>query len=89
MVAFTGISSDSGTLGDCHLDEQLDEKDCPYVSTAARRACVTVAAGSLQKAGLISHSRAKVTVKNRGKLEDACCDCYGSPRNRRAKPTNA
>lgn len=41
-----------------------------------RRASVTVAAGILQKAGLISYNRGKVTIRNREMLEDACCECY-------------
>ncbi|HYK50640.1 MAG TPA: Crp/Fnr family transcriptional regulator [Terriglobales bacterium] len=42
-----------------------------------RRSSVTVAAGILQKAGLISYTRGKVTIKDRRKLEEAACDCYG------------
>jgi CRP-like cAMP-binding protein len=42
-----------------------------------RRSSVTVAAGILQKAGLISYTRGNVTVLNRQKLEEAACDCYG------------
>jgi CRP-like cAMP-binding protein len=42
-----------------------------------RRSSVTVAAGILQKAGLISYTRGNVTILNRQKLEDAACDCYG------------
>jgi CRP-like cAMP-binding protein len=41
-----------------------------------RRSSVTVAAGVLQKAGLISHTRGSVTILSRPKLEDAACDCY-------------
>ena len=42
----------------------------------ARRASVTVAAGSLQKAGLISYTRGSVTILNRRRLEAAACECY-------------
>ena len=42
-----------------------------------RRSSVTVAAGMLQKAGLISHSRGEVKIVDRQKLEEAACDCYG------------
>ena len=38
---------------------------------------VTVAAGALQKAGLISYTRGSVKILSRKKLEDAACDCYG------------
>jgi CRP-like cAMP-binding protein len=41
-----------------------------------RRASVTVAAGVLQKAGLIEYSRGSVGILNRPKLEDAACACY-------------
>lgn len=41
-----------------------------------RRAGVTVAAGTLQKAGMIRYSRGKVTIVNHELLEDAACDCY-------------
>jgi len=41
-----------------------------------RRASVTVAAGILQRAGLIKYSRGSVTIVNRAKLEDAACECY-------------
>jgi CRP-like cAMP-binding protein len=43
-----------------------------------RRASVTVAAGILQKAGLIKYTRGTVNVVNRAKLEDASCECYQS-----------
>jgi CRP-like cAMP-binding protein len=41
-----------------------------------RRASVTLAAGILQKAGLIQHKRGHVTIVDRGRLEQAACDCY-------------
>jgi CRP-like cAMP-binding protein len=42
-----------------------------------RRSSVTVAAGMLQKAGLISYTGGSATILNRQKLESAACDCYG------------
>jgi CRP-like cAMP-binding protein len=42
-----------------------------------RRSSVTVAAGVLQKDGLIAYGRGRVMILNRGKLEAAACDCYG------------
>jgi len=41
-----------------------------------RRASVTIAAGILQKAGLITYQRGHVKIENRGALEKASCDCY-------------
>jgi CRP-like cAMP-binding protein len=41
-----------------------------------RRSSVTVAAGLLSKAGLITYNRGHVRIENRGRLEDAACECY-------------
>jgi CRP-like cAMP-binding protein len=41
-----------------------------------RRASVTVAAGILQKAGLITYTRGQVTIEDRAGLESAACECY-------------
>ena len=41
-----------------------------------RRPTVTAAAGILQKAGLISYHRGRVTVLDRNGLEAASCECY-------------
>jgi CRP-like cAMP-binding protein len=40
------------------------------------RPTVTVVAGTLQKAGLITYHRGRVTVVNRKYLEAASCECY-------------
>ncbi len=42
-----------------------------------RRSSVTVAAGMLQKAGLITHTRGEVKIIDRANLEEAACECYG------------
>jgi CRP-like cAMP-binding protein len=42
------------------------------------RSTVTISAGTLQKAGLISYTRGNVRILDRGRLEAAACDCYGS-----------
>jgi CRP-like cAMP-binding protein len=41
-----------------------------------RREGVTEAAGKLQRAGLISYSRGRITVLNRPGLEKEVCECY-------------
>ncbi len=47
---------------------------------AVRRAGVTVAAGVLQKAGLIRYGGGRITVTDRDGLENASCECYGIQR---------
>ena len=41
-----------------------------------RRAGVTVAMGTLQRAALVQYARGRVTVSDRPRLEEASCDCY-------------
>jgi len=41
-----------------------------------RREGVTEAAGKLQKLGAIRYSRGHITVLDRPKLEELCCECY-------------
>ncbi len=43
---------------------------------SARRSGVTVIAGALQRAGLISYTRGRITVLDRRGLEKAACECY-------------
>jgi CRP-like cAMP-binding protein len=41
-----------------------------------RRSSVTVAAGMLQKAGIVSCARGRITIMDLAKLESAACECY-------------
>jgi CRP-like cAMP-binding protein len=43
----------------------------------ARRSSVTVAAGALAKAGMITYNRGDVKILDRPRLEEAACECYG------------
>jgi CRP-like cAMP-binding protein len=45
-----------------------------------RRAGITVAAGTLQKAGLIRYERGRMEITDRPGLEAAACECYGIDR---------
>ncbi|UEM07722.1 Crp/Fnr family transcriptional regulator (plasmid) [Skermanella rosea] len=42
-----------------------------------RRAGVTVTAGTLKQAGLISYTNGSMTILDRPNLESASCECYG------------
>jgi len=46
-----------------------------------RRPSVTVAAGVLQKAGLIAYARGRVVILDRPRLEAASCECYQAVRD--------
>ena len=45
-----------------------------------RRAGVSVAAGTLQKAGVIDYGYGRIAVIDRAGLEAASCECYGTVR---------
>lgn len=49
-----------------------------YISQmlGTRRSGVTVAAGTLQEAGIISYKRGKITILNQENLEATACECY-------------
>ena len=42
-----------------------------------RRQTVSVVAGTLQTAGLLTYRRGVIRILNREGLEAACCECYG------------
>jgi CRP-like cAMP-binding protein len=46
------------------------------------RPSVSVAARTLQRAGMIRHGRGRMTVLDRGALEDTACDCYAVVKRR-------
>jgi CRP-like cAMP-binding protein len=47
----------------------------------ATRPTVTVVAGVLQKAGLITYRRGRIAIIDREKLESASCECYAATTN--------
>jgi CRP-like cAMP-binding protein len=47
----------------------------------ATRPTVTIVAGTLQKAGLITYHRGRVAILDREKLESASCECYRTTMN--------
>jgi CRP-like cAMP-binding protein len=42
-----------------------------------QRSTVTVAAGVLQRGGMIEYSRGRIAILNRAMLKDSACECYG------------
>lgn len=67
LMSADRIGSDSVPLTQEFLAQML----------GTRRSSVTVAAGILEKAGLIAHSRGETEIIDRPKLEEAACECYG------------
>ena len=47
----------------------------------AQRSTVTVAAGNMQRDGLIGYSRGKIQILDRSRLESTTCECYGIVRS--------
>jgi CRP-like cAMP-binding protein len=54
-----------------------------YIATmlGVHRPAVTLAAGSLQDAGLIRYRRGRITIIDRAGLENAACECYRADRD--------
>ncbi len=62
---------------DCTGSEELHlTQDFLSSMLGVRRASVTVAAGTLQQAGMIRYNRGKITILDRTALEDTTCECY-------------
>jgi len=64
------------------MSDLLESADIPLthelVATmlGVRRPTVTLVVGSLRRAGLIDERRGRITIRDRGRLEAACCECY-------------
>ena len=66
-------------------DELPLTQDFLSMMLAVRRSGVTIAAGILQKAGLIRYVRGRITVLDRPGLEAAACECHGAVRREYAR----
>jgi CRP-like cAMP-binding protein len=53
-------------------------QDLIAVMLGVRRSTVSIAAGTLQKAGVIRYQHGKITIVDRVGLENAACECYES-----------
>lgn len=51
-------------------------QDLIAVMLGVRRSTVSIAASTLQKAGVIRYHHGRITILNRSGLEDAACECY-------------
>jgi len=62
-------------------DELPLTQETVAVMLAVRRPGITIAVSALQTAGLLRHSRGRITICNRPGLELAACPCYARLRN--------
>ena len=51
-------------------------QDFLAIMLGVQRPTVTLAAGVLQTAGMVSYRRGHITMANRAGLEEASCECY-------------
>ena len=65
-------------------DELALTQELMATMLGVQRPTVTVAAGVLQRAGLIRYARGRLTVLDRPGLEAASCECHGAIRRRSA-----
>lgn len=70
-------------------DEFLLTQDIISIMLGAQRTGVTNSAGSLQKKGVISYSRGRITILNRQELEASSCECYWIVRDEYDRLTGA
>lgn len=65
------------SVRDCVLSDELPlTQEFIANMLGIRRSGVTVAAGTLQKAGLIRYNRGHITILNHEGLEATACECY-------------
>jgi CRP-like cAMP-binding protein len=57
-------------------DEFLLTQDVLATMLGVRRASVTLAAGTLHRAGLIDHAHKHIIIRDPAGLEAAACECY-------------
>jgi len=65
------------TVGDLRVDADIPlTQELLATMLGVRRPTVTLAVGQLKRAGLVDERRGRITILDRGRLEDACCPCY-------------
>ena len=63
-----------------HKDEFHLSHEFLAMMLGATRPSVTIVAGTLQKAGLITYTHGRIKILDRQRLEEASCECYATVR---------
>jgi CRP-like cAMP-binding protein len=69
------------------VSDLIDGGDIPLThdlmaaALGVHRPTVTLVLRSLDGAGLVSERRGLIVIRDRGRLEQACCECYGVMRD--------
>ena len=74
--AYAMNSPEGSGNADSNAAELSLTQDLIAVMLGVRRSTVSIAAGTLQKAGIIRYHHGKITVVDRVGLENAACECY-------------
>ena len=69
------------SLDRLHTNELKMTQELIANMLGVRREGVTVAAGALQKSGVIDYRRGRITVLDRTRLEQIVCECYAVVRS--------
>lgn len=70
-------------------DDFLLTQDVISMMLGAQRTGVTEAAGGLQRKGVISYTRGRITILDRRELEETSCECYWIVRDEYERLTGA
>jgi CRP-like cAMP-binding protein len=67
-------------------DELIMTQELIANMLGVRREGVTEAAGKLERSGVIRYARGRITVLDRPKLEQLCCECYAVVKKETDRP---
>jgi hypothetical protein len=77
--------------GYCMSQDRVENDTLPLTQEflgqmlGTRRSSVSIAAGNLQKSGVIRYRRGNVPILDNSKLEKIACDCYGIIQRQKTK----
>jgi CRP-like cAMP-binding protein len=72
------VALQASQIAACNRVHEVDQRLARWLLLGTRRASVTVAAGGLQRQGLISYVRGQLKIEDRVRLEGISCECYNA-----------